>query len=153
MIPPTIDLSKMKAVEHKTFAITDKNAEVGRPYSKIKGLDVDGGMKRLANRWDFYDRLVSRFYLEHLDFFERFENEKKLGNHEAVRRMLHSLKGITGTIGATELYPLAIEAEQAQRTESPDAGLLIAKAGTCLSNLLAEILNSGCFSIEDNIKG
>lgn len=101
----------------------------------------------MANRWDFYDRLVSRFYLEHLDFFSRLRIEKGQGNTEVVHRMLHSLKGISGTIGATELYPLASDAEQAQKHALPVVDGLIDETEECLNALLNEIANSGCFSI------
>ncbi|MFT3740209.1 MAG: Hpt domain-containing protein [Breznakibacter sp.] len=147
MINPPFDLSKISVKDHRSLPRTDSSAEVGRPYYKIKGLDIDGGLKRLANRWDFYDRLVSRFYAEHLDFFKRLHLEKEQGNAEVVHRMLHSLKGITGTIGATELYPLSIEAEQAQKHGRPEVEQLIVETEKCLSKLLNEIANSGCFSI------
>jgi HPt (histidine-containing phosphotransfer) domain-containing protein len=129
---------------------TGKTSGEGRVYFTIVGLDVDAALKRLANRWDFYDRLVSRFYTEHLDFFDRLHHEQGLGNFELVHRMLHSLKGISGTIGATELYPLSTEAEQAYKAKLPEAIGLISQAELCLTRLLLQIKHSNCFSIPND---
>jgi HPt (histidine-containing phosphotransfer) domain-containing protein len=141
-------LVNLKQSSHRVFESPEINSVgQGRAYFNIKGLDVDGALKRLANRWDFYDRLVSRFYAEHLDFFERLHQQQSLGNYEVVHRMLHSLKGISGTIGASELYPLSVEAEHAYKNCDPLAESLVAKAEASLAQLLGQIVTCKCFSI------
>jgi HPt (histidine-containing phosphotransfer) domain-containing protein len=138
-------------LSEKSFFKSSSIDVAGRPYCKIKGLDVDGALIRVANRWDFYNRLVSRFYAEHLDFFDRYrvENEQ---NKQTAHRMLHSLKGISGTIGATDLYPVAVEAEQAYKDNNPNCEVLVLKAERSLNKLLKNIAKSQCFDIVNTTK-
>ncbi len=80
---------------------------------EMPGIDVPLGIKRFANKWDFFKRLLERFYTDHISFDEQLAKVLEEGDTETAGRMLHSFKGISGTIASEKLYPLAIKLEKA----------------------------------------
>ena len=90
----------------------------GKTKIKIPGIDVALGIKRFANKWDFFKRLLERFYDDHTDFKDQLEKALKNNDRETAGRLLHSFKGISGTIASTKLYPMAIELEKAFKEKS-----------------------------------
>ncbi len=86
------------------------------PY--IEGINVEEGVRRFANKWDFFKRLLQRFYFDHLEFVKDF-NKQKETDREVAERMLHSFKGISGTISAPDLYQLAIQVEADFKNDDP----------------------------------
>lgn len=112
----------------------------------IKGLDVSEGVKRLANRWDFYERMVSRFCFENRDFIKRLKMELGAGNQETAARMLHSLKGIAGTMSASGLYQTAIQAELAYKANSEEFTSLLSMLENQLNDLLTGVASNHYFS-------
>ncbi len=111
-----------KLIKRKPIAIKDEpmieieDNKDGLP--SIKGINVNDGVKRFANRWDFFKRLLQRFYFDHLNFIIEF-NEVRERERDVAERMLHSFKGIAGTISAPLLYDLAIKAEYDYKNEKP----------------------------------
>jgi len=112
----------------------------------IKGLDVNEGVRRLANRWDFYERMVSRFCFENRDFIKRLKLELVAGNQETAARMLHSLKGIAGTMSASILYQTAIDAELAYKANSENFASLLLLLENQMNDLLTGVASNSYFS-------
>ncbi len=98
----------------ETIVIREKN-EI-----EIPGVNIELGIKRFANKWDFFKRLLERFYADHAGFEEILLKTLKEGDSETTGRLLHSFKGIAGTIASEKLYPLAIELEKAFKKNDPD---------------------------------
>ncbi len=114
----------------------------------IKGINVAEGLKRLVNRWDFYERLLTRFYADHLDFISRVKAAMDANDQETTHRMLHTFKGITGTISASELYNLAILTEQAYKNNDPGFMELFGKMANELDELLQVLKQSKHLNIK-----
>ncbi|MBN2165819.1 MAG: response regulator [Marinilabiliaceae bacterium] len=116
---------------------------------KIDGLNVEEGLNRMVNRWDFYERLIIRFYHDHIKFIEIVKKEINAGHFDDAHRMLHSFKGITGTISAFRLYPLAIETEKAFKEKDNEAfKTMFPQMENELNKLLTEIKKNKIFKIE-----
>nr|WP_321453292.1 response regulator [uncultured Carboxylicivirga sp.] len=109
---------KRRPVIVKEEAEVEDQVKAVSAYPEIKGIDVEEGVKRFANRWDFFKRLLQRFYFDHIDFANEF-NSLKERDREAAERMLHSFKGISGTISAPRLYEMAIEVEKLFKNDDP----------------------------------
>ncbi|MBS2097978.1 response regulator [Carboxylicivirga linearis] len=107
----------VKVIDQSENQIAENLPEVNT-YPPIEGINVEEGVKRFANRWDFFKRLLQRFYFDHLNFVKEF-NELKVKDREAAERMLHSFKGISGTISAPKLYEMAIKVEKYFKEDSP----------------------------------
>nr|WP_321405443.1 response regulator [uncultured Carboxylicivirga sp.] len=121
-----VDLNEVEA--------THENTE----YPVIKGINVEEGVKRFANRWDFFKRLLQRFHSDHLNFANEF-NELKDKDREAAERMLHSFKGISGTIAAPELYELAIKVEKDFKMGNPEFSERFIEMNKVLATILKEL--------------
>jgi len=109
-----------KSIKRKPIAINNEPVIIVENTADklpvIVGINVDDGVKRFANRWDFFKRLLQRFYFDHLNFVSEF-NDVRDKERDVAERMLHSFKGISGTISATVLYDLAIKAEDEFKNE------------------------------------
>lgn len=114
---------------------------------EINGINVSDGVKRFANRWDFFKRLLQRFYVDHVNFIEEF-NAVREKDRDVAERMLHSFKGISGTISAPKLYELAIDAEQEFKNESPDFNERFKELSTELETILHELSTNKSIDVE-----
>lgn len=138
-----------KATESKALArATDrvKRFDESQPHT-LEGIDLNDGMKRFANRWDFFRRLLERFYEDHLNFIQEFDEVQVAGDRERAARLLHSFKGITGTIAARELYRLSILTEQAFLNQSDDFLSLFEQTKVELNALMSHLKKSDHLNI------
>lgn len=109
---------------------------------EIEGLNVDECLNRLVGRIDFFQRLLTRFYFDHLDFEERFLAAKQANDQELALRMLHSFKGTMGTIAAVEIYPLSIEVEASYIAQDTSFDMKFKQMVGLLNRLLNELANN-----------
>ncbi len=121
--------------------------ENNNEFPIIAGVNVEEGIKRFANRWDFFKRLLQRFYFDHLDFVQEF-NETKESDREAAERMLHSFKGISGTIAAPVLYELAIKTEKDFKLNEPTFSERFHELSAELETILKELSNNKEVDVE-----
>jgi PAS domain S-box-containing protein len=101
--------------ESKEDQSTMHHSEKGREYNfpKIEGLDVQAGIRRMGGRSDLYNRLLKGFCHDYEDIGIRLNQLAESEETEETKRVLHSLKGIVGTMEASSLYPLTQKTEQA----------------------------------------
>jgi HPt (histidine-containing phosphotransfer) domain-containing protein len=101
--------------ESKEDQSTMHHSEKGREYKfpKIEGLDVQAGIRRMGGRSDLYNRLLKGFCHDYEDIGIRLNQLAESEETEETKRVLHSLKGIVGTMEASSLYPLTQKTEQA----------------------------------------
>ena len=109
---------------------------------EIEGINVTECLNRLVGRLDFFQRLLTRFYYDHLNFEERFLAASQANDEELALRMLHSFKGISGTIAATEIYPLSIEVEEAYKKKDSSFEMKFKHMMGLLNRLLQELANN-----------
>ncbi len=106
-----------------------KRSEKGREYRfpKIEGLDVQAGIRRMGGRSDLYRRLLEGFCHDYKDLGDKINQLLERDNFDEVARILHSLKGIVGTMEATGLYELAQKTEKSFKEKAPVYNLLLEK--------------------------
>jgi signal transduction histidine kinase/CheY-like chemotaxis protein len=113
------------------------------PLAAIEGLDVEGGVRRVAGKRDFYERLVRQFAEgEEAEAVETIRTQLSEGDREAAERTAHSLKGVAGTLGAAELQQRAEGVESAIRENSDESTTeeLLQSVDQELSRLVSAIL-------------
>ena len=81
----------------------------------LQGMDVAAGLKRLGNNHKAYARLLERFVTNQQDFAAELQAAVAAGDQELEARMVHTLKGVAGNIGAERIQQLAAELEQQVR--------------------------------------
>jgi two-component system sensor histidine kinase/response regulator len=105
--------------------------------SKVDGLDLQAGLRRVMGREDRYLELLRNFVREQSDACERIEHALAEGKLAEAERAAHTLKGLAGTIGAHALYDAAQQLEEGM--QAPDASTNIADVKHSLQALLAAL--------------
>ncbi len=84
----------------------------------IAGLDTTTGLRRVGGKLAFYRQMLARFAREQGSFESRFAQAVSSGDWHAALREAHTLKGLAGSMGATEVQARAEALEKAARDKS-----------------------------------
>lgn len=94
------------------------------PY--IKGLDIEGALKRINNKKTLYLNILNKFAKGNLKIVSEIESVYNSNDYETAKRLIHTLKGVSGNIGADEIHVLSKEVEEyieAKNDEKAKTGL------------------------------
>jgi two-component system, sensor histidine kinase and response regulator len=94
--------------------------------SEIVGLDVADGLNRVAGNRKLYRSLLGQFVDQQADTVSAVRASLARGDFAAAERLVHTLKGVSGNLGAKALSGLAAELESSLRNrnaQSLEAGL------------------------------
>jgi CheY-like chemotaxis protein len=87
----------------------------------VAGLDVKAGLSRVLNKRDLYERMLRQFVTgAEADTVATVRTQLADNDRESAERTAHTLKGVAGTLGATELQARAGELERGIREEDPE---------------------------------
>jgi two-component system sensor histidine kinase/response regulator len=89
------------------------DAELQRRLAEIADLDVTQGMLSLRNRLSTYVRLLGKYIESHDKDMAQVREQLAAGNFDDARRLAHSLKGVSATLGANEVRARALILETA----------------------------------------
>jgi len=81
----------------------------------IEGLDMASGLRRVANKPSIYVKLLRMFVQDHAHDADLIRGAIAVANRELALRALHTLKGVSGNIGAVALSQEAGEVEELVR--------------------------------------
>jgi len=112
-------------------------AETGLP-SALPGVDVTAGLRLVAGRPDLYRRMAGRLRSRYSDGIGALRDLLDRGQMEEAQRWAHSLKSVSGTLGAGDLS----EAAQAVEAALSDGGAPAADRLDRLEARLAEARDS-----------
>ncbi|HEY4069422.1 MAG TPA: response regulator [Burkholderiaceae bacterium] len=110
--PPASATTSAMAGSAPTSAssITDKQELVQR-LAGVEGLDIDAGLKFVGGRVPTYVRLLRQFAIERPIALDDLELILRNDTVAEARAKIHSLKGMTATLGARQVSQLAFEVE------------------------------------------
>ncbi|ABV37472.1 Signal transduction histidine kinase-like protein [Shewanella sediminis HAW-EB3] len=91
------------------------DAEVKLP--ELPGVNLELGLMRVAGKHKLYLDLMKRFVAEQSNVPMRIEQALATGDIMLAERLSHTIKGISGTLGAIELQELAAKLETAIQAE------------------------------------
>ena len=106
----------------------------------IEGLDSQTGLTNAGGKPELYLRLLGKFRDDFRDFVDTHRSLRQSGEDEATTRHAHSLKGVAGTLGATNVQERAKALEFACRDQ-----LAIKEQERCLfrvAQVLAPLIES-----------
>ncbi len=112
-----------------------------KAFPEIPGLDIAVGLNLLKGNQNLYAKLLLKFADMYEDFKRQYLSTLETSPEDA-ERLLHSLKGSAGNIGAGEIRNLAAELEKAVREDAPDKE----------QSLRRETLNSALSFLIQNLK-
>ncbi|WP_408645526.1 response regulator [Vulcanococcus limneticus] len=83
------------------------------------GLDVAGALRRTAGDEALYLKLLNSFANTQRTAVEQLEQALGSGDHTTAERLVHTIKGVAGNLGAMALHRSADALEQALREGAP----------------------------------
>lgn len=101
-------------IENKVAA-TNAISETNKLDLRITGLDVEQGLKRVLGKKKSYLKLLRKFVCGQKNMIYDLEQAIKDGDYSTAERLIHTLKGAAGNIGAIMIQESAIILETAIR--------------------------------------
>lgn len=113
-------LQWIKPRRGNTISVIKKLAasEVAIPRD-IPGLDTQLGLKRVLGKTPLYLSMLKKFVAGQKDFSNRIEIALDADDYDTAERLAHTLKGVAGNIGASELQAEADKLETVIREKQP----------------------------------
>jgi two-component system sensor histidine kinase/response regulator len=108
-------------------AITVDHSSPTDPPFDVAGLDVVDGLRRVAGNVKLYRSLLRQFVEQQADAVSKINASVEQQDFTLAERLLHTLKGVSGNLGAKTTNQMAAELEISLRNRdvrSLDAGLL-----------------------------
>ncbi|HEX8980652.1 MAG TPA: response regulator, partial [Parasulfuritortus sp.] len=125
----------------KAAAPEDGRADaVPEELTRIDGFDAAGGLRRVGGDGRAYLRLLAKFRRYHAGDHAAITAAWRRGDREESRKLLHTLKGVSGNVGAQTVFETArdIQADLDEGvTDGVEAGL--ARLGQQLDALFAAL--------------
>ncbi|MDL2272464.1 Hpt domain-containing protein [Desulfovibrio sp. OttesenSCG-928-I05] len=87
------------------------------------GLDTEGALKRLAGNTKLYTKLLGQFHGSYGGAADEIQSQVASGDMNTAERTSHTIKGLAGTLGATNLQTVAARLEALCREASDTAGI------------------------------
>ena len=112
-----LELGKLYSVFKMFFADIDESQHVERKkqpkiVQQIDVLDIQSGIKYANNNKAFYIEILKEFVDAYGQSGEQFAKLVREHRYEQVKMLCLDMKGLTGTIGAKDMYHLIIEIHQ-----------------------------------------
>ncbi|MCC7316974.1 MAG: response regulator [Bacteroidales bacterium] len=79
---------------------------------EIPGLETEVALQRLNGNKKLYLSILEKYYQNNLNFIQDISVLITASDSESLKRQFHTLKGLSGSVGATEIQQLAQELEQ-----------------------------------------
>ena len=71
--------------------------------TSLPGIDINSGLKNVGGNKKLYKQLLQEFYTDYEETAAKIKDSLAKGDIEYVRRTAHTIKGISGSIGAEDL--------------------------------------------------
>jgi PAS domain S-box-containing protein len=120
--PTQTPIPTLGVAEQRLTGGGDVGAEKPAPYTDdawarlpaIPGIDVAAGRRYIGGKFPFYLKMLKKFRDDHAaSFTATFDKALLVGDWKTIVRLAHSLKGLSGSVGATDLAESAGRLEHA----------------------------------------
>jgi PAS domain S-box-containing protein len=109
------------------------------PVPRIEGIDIAGGLARVAGNKRLYRNLLEQFAAKQADADIQVEQALAKGDRESAERLAHTLKGVAGNIGIIAVQEAAAKVEKAIRESAASAQGYLSELKTALAPQVALI--------------
>jgi PAS domain S-box-containing protein len=137
--------AKPKHAVEPQAAFTPISAPEGVVLPEIAGINLADGLKRLAGNRRLYRDLLGKFAAEYGDVGAQISTALESGDLELAERIAHTVRGVAGNLGITEVPSVAQKLEDSLRND--EGGIL---------SLLAEfarLMTAQVHAIENALRG
>ena len=105
----------------------------------LPGIDLAAGLASLQGNQPKYLALLRHFTLEHSQDMAQLTRLLQAQDQQAARRLVHTLRGVAGTLGLTTLADLALQLEHALARTPDTRGELMAQISSLLAQLTRQL--------------
>jgi PAS domain S-box-containing protein len=116
-------------------ALTEAGEE-DRVLASIPGMDLERALKVANGKHDRLLKFLRHFREDHQEELQRITDACAQGKREEAVRMSHTLKGLFGTFGLSQLHAQAAELEAALNTGNVHPDNLLARLNTGMNQLM-----------------
>lgn len=126
-----------------TRDLGENRTQTSMGLQSIPGLDVVRGLSTVRGNMDKYVRLLRLFANSHEQDIERVREHLDQGDAQDAKRVIHSLKGVAGTLAANRIWELATQLDAGFRedTEQPERAQLLDQCDQELKALASAVLS------------
>jgi HPt (histidine-containing phosphotransfer) domain-containing protein len=110
--------------EPKAMQVTTAEPAPADAIPDIEGIDVSGGLKRVAGNKRLYRNLLEQFVTKQGGAGALISEALRNGDRELAGRLAHTAKGVAGNLGIGSVQAAAEGVERAIRESVPVEGLL-----------------------------
>jgi PAS domain S-box-containing protein len=93
------------------------------PLSGLPGISVRSGLKKVDGNQKLYRKLLAKFRRNYNSVADDIRNALEKNNQETATRLVHTVKGLAGNLGANDLHRAAVDLETALRKDPPDSSV------------------------------
>jgi polar amino acid transport system substrate-binding protein len=83
------------------------------PFDDLPGVDIPSGLRNARNNARLYMSVLNKFYLNHQDAAQKIRYCLDTNERQNARRLIHTIKGLSGSIGAMQLQQYSENLENA----------------------------------------
>ena len=84
------------------------------------GIHVEKGLKRLGGNKKLYKNILIKFHTEYTDAVQQIKDALDQKDYELAQRLAHTVKGVSGNIGAEDLQKISGELEASIKNGQED---------------------------------
>ena len=106
---------------------------------KLPDIKIETGLERVAGNRQLYEKLLREFVHEYRNAMEEIRDAMNGKKQKKAKRIAHSLKGFSGTLGATALHREMKLLEAALTDDSRDREAAFSSADKALNSLISQI--------------
>ncbi len=122
----------------------------------MPGMDIEMGLSQVGGNTHLYFELLVRFRDKYEDFIQELDLAFKTRKQDEIKRMIHTLKGVGGSLGMMELYKSCNRAEelvqQAGFNRSEVSSLIAAELNPMILSLRMYLSNQEAYPVMDEEK-
>jgi len=97
--------AKKTTVNSQQSAIKEKKETEKEIYiPEIPGLNTESALIRINNKKKLYLSILEKFYTNNQNFITEIKTTLEKDDFETAKRLIHTLKGVSGNIGADSLH-------------------------------------------------
>ncbi|MBF0620993.1 MAG: response regulator [Magnetococcales bacterium] len=96
---------------------TEEHSVIALP--ELPGIDVKAGLRNVGGDVEFYKKIIMRFVQNQAATGQQLYAYLKDKEFDSLRKLAHTLKGVSGSVGAHSLREKALEIEQLSKSDMP----------------------------------
>ena len=108
-VPDNVQVKQDKTTDESTESIE---------IPDLPGIDVENGLARISGKKKLYMKMLKKFYADFTDTTQQIKKALQDNDSETAERIVHTVKGLSGSIGATTLHITAGDLESAIRQDN-----------------------------------